>query len=71
MHNDQSLVPGISPQTFSHKVLEYLCKYFDVFIMDNNGRTPLFYACVKDQLACAALLVSIGKRPGNAYVYQK
>jgi ankyrin repeat protein len=49
-------------------VLEYLGRYFDVFITDDKGRTPLFYAAVADQLACCALLISMGQS-GYAHTY--
>lgn len=41
-------------------VLELLSKYFDVFVMDDKGRTPLFYAALRNQLAAVTMLVSIG-----------
>lgn len=40
-------------------VLEYLSYYFDVFVMDKNGRTPLFYAALRNNLNCVLHLVSI------------
>lgn len=42
-----------------HEVLNCLCKYFDCFIMDKKGRTPLFYAALQNQLTCIAILVSL------------
>lgn len=42
-------------------VLEVLSRYFDVFVMDKNGRTPLFYACLRNNLDCVLLLISIGR----------
>jgi hypothetical protein len=42
-------------------VLELLSKYFDVFVMDDKGRTPLFYAALRNQLAAVTMLVSIGE----------
>jgi uncharacterized protein len=41
------------------QVLEYLSYYFDLFQMDKNGRTPLFYASLRNNLDCVLLLVSI------------
>jgi len=43
-----------------YEVLDYLCRMFDVFVTDDSGRTPLFYAAVKNQMPCTALLVSYG-----------
>jgi ankyrin repeat protein len=42
------------------EVLELLSKYFDVFVMDDKGRTPLFYAALRNQLAAVTFLVSLG-----------
>ncbi|KAF0715166.1 Aste57867_3528 [Aphanomyces stellatus] len=39
--------------------LTYLGDYFDVFIVDDLGRTPLFYACYANQVACVTLLLSL------------
>ena len=41
-------------------VLEALSRYFDVFVVDDKGRTPLFYAALRNNLECVATLVSIG-----------
>ena len=42
-------------------VLETLSKYFDVFAVDKNGRTPLFYASLRNNLDCVLLLVALGE----------
>jgi hypothetical protein len=42
------------------QVLECLSKYFDVFICDSHGRTPLFYACLANRFECVVILVAIG-----------
>ncbi len=42
-------------------VLEVLSQYFDVFVMDDKGRTPLFYAALRNHLDCVTLLVGIGE----------
>eukprot|EP01040_Poterioochromonas_malhamensis_P008962 gene8962-9702_t len=41
------------------EVLSFLCKYFDCFIMDKKGRTPLFYAALNNRLDCVALLLAL------------
>eukprot|EP01031_Cornospumella_fuschlensis_P031176 gene31176-37680_t len=41
------------------EVLRFLCKYFDCFILDAKGRTPLYFACLGGHLDCVAELVSI------------
>eukprot|EP00598_Pedospumella_elongata_P014145 CAMPEP_0184992258 /NCGR_PEP_ID=MMETSP1098-20130426/40493_1 /TAXON_ID=89044 /ORGANISM="Spumella elongata, Strain CCAP 955/1" /LENGTH=1255 /DNA_ID=CAMNT_0027517835 /DNA_START=84 /DNA_END=3851 /DNA_ORIENTATION=- len=41
------------------EVLDCLCKYFDCFVMDNKGRTPLFYAALQNRLNCVATLVAL------------
>jgi ankyrin repeat protein len=41
------------------EVLDCLCKYFDCFVMDKKGRTPLFYAALQNRLNCVASLVSL------------
>jgi uncharacterized protein len=41
------------------EVLEMLSKHFDVFAMDKNGRTPLFYASLRNNLDCVLLLVAL------------
>lgn len=41
------------------QVLELLSRCFDVFVMDNNGRTPLFYASLRNNFDCVLLLVAI------------
>lgn len=43
------------------EVLEMLSKHFDVFAMDKNGRTPLFYASLRNNLDCVLLLVALGR----------
>lgn len=40
-------------------VLKFLIQFFDCFIMDQKGRTPLFYACIGNRLECVATLLSI------------
>eukprot|EP00602_Paraphysomonas_sp_CaronLab_P009640 CAMPEP_0185021000 /NCGR_PEP_ID=MMETSP1103-20130426/3649_1 /TAXON_ID=36769 /ORGANISM="Paraphysomonas bandaiensis, Strain Caron Lab Isolate" /LENGTH=1577 /DNA_ID=CAMNT_0027552265 /DNA_START=163 /DNA_END=4896 /DNA_ORIENTATION=+ len=40
-------------------VLEMLSRHFDVFALDKNGRTPLFYASLRNNLDCVLLLVSL------------
>eukprot|EP00981_Chlorochromonas_danica_P000858 scaffold208_cov149-Ochromonas_danica.AAC.4 len=45
---------------FGHvEVLKFLCKYFDCFIMDKKGRTPLFYAALANRLDCVVELVAL------------
>jgi ankyrin repeat protein len=41
------------------EVLSFLCKYFDCFIMDKKGRTPLFYASLNNRLDCVAVLLAL------------
>jgi len=41
------------------EVLELLSRCFDVFVMDKNGRTPLFYASLRNNFDCVLLLVAI------------
>lgn len=41
------------------EVLDCLCKYFDCFVMDKKGRTPLFYAALQNKLSCVASLVAL------------
>ncbi len=41
-------------------VLKFLVKFFDCFIMDNKGRTPLFYASLANRLDCVAILLELG-----------
>lgn len=41
------------------EVLDCLCRYFDCFVMDQKGRTPLFYAALQNQLSCVASLVAL------------
>lgn len=42
------------------EVLEELSRLFDVFALDDKGRTPLFYAALRNQIACVTFLISIG-----------
>lgn len=45
---------------FGHvEVLKFLCRYFDCFIMDKKGRTPLFYAALANRLDCVVELVAL------------
>ncbi|RHY73644.1 hypothetical protein DYB38_002451 [Aphanomyces astaci] len=39
--------------------LRYLGEYFDVFVADTLGRTPLFYACYANQVECIQLLLGL------------
>ncbi|KAH9136901.1 hypothetical protein AeRB84_018147 [Aphanomyces euteiches] len=39
--------------------LNYLGDYFDVFVTDDLGRTPLFYACYANQTECVSLLLAL------------
>ena len=41
------------------EVLEFLCRYFDCFVMDAKQRTPLFYAALQNRLQCVACLVAL------------
>jgi len=41
------------------EVLSCLCRYFDCFVMDKKGRTPLFYAALQNRLECVAMLVEL------------
>lgn len=41
-------------------VLKFLVKFFDCFIMDKKGRTPLFYAALANRLDCVAVLLELG-----------
>jgi ankyrin repeat protein len=41
------------------EVLSCLCRYFDCFVMDKKGRTPLFYAALQNRLDCVAMLVEL------------
>ena len=41
------------------EVLDCLCRYFDCFVMDKKGRTPLFYAALQNRLDCVASLVAL------------
>jgi ankyrin repeat protein len=41
------------------EVLDCLCRYFDCFVMDKKGRTPLFYAALQNRLNCVASLVAL------------
>jgi ankyrin repeat protein len=44
------------------QVLEFLCYYFDVFVPDDQGRTPMWYAALRNNLDCVVLLVSMDAR---------
>jgi len=45
---------------FGHAaVLSLLAGCFDCFVMDDKGRTPLFYAALQNRLQCVAVLVQL------------
>jgi len=50
-------------------VLETLGRCFDVFVLDDKGRTPLFYAALRNHLNCVTALVSIGTLAGAWHCY--
>lgn len=41
------------------EILEILVMNFDCFVLDEQGRTPLFYAALGNQLDCVILLITI------------
>eukprot|EP01038_Epipyxis_sp_PR26KG_P012569 gene12569-16857_t len=45
-----------------YEVLDFLSKYFDCFIIDKKGRTPLFFAALQNRVECVACLISIDCR---------
>lgn len=51
------------------EVLEMLSHYFDVFALDKNGRTPLFYAALRNNLDCVLFLVGLGKYCNYVLLY--
>jgi ankyrin repeat protein len=40
-------------------VIELLARYFDCFVLDEKGRTPLFYAALQNRLEVVAFLVRL------------
>lgn len=42
-----------------YECMEYLSQYFDVYCLDDYGRSPLFFACFANQCEIVSFLVSI------------